>query len=324
MRQLPPQLFGARTALTVSSVNQMQDLVANLRGWRGEYGTQTGSGSFACKTSVLNVNGTKLTNVVHTPMTTWVQSDHSSTLFVPLTGAENCSRINGKDLRYAPGQSAAFAPEGVRIGEGGLRSILMIDVDKQRLRDTASAMAGEFTGIPGDLNAPMAVSLRAANLRFDQMLRHICSMADQLAGTPSVLNRSGLADVIYRTMAMLFVPTALHDVEENRTVDRRAIFLRLRDYLLDNLCEPITLTDLERKSGASARTLQYVFKSETGLSPMAWLKQQRLLRARQMLHCSNGVVSLTALALDLAFSSPSRFAAEYRQQFGCRPSEDWR
>ena len=101
-RQLPPQLFGERTAITLRSVNEMQDMVANVKGWRGEYGTPAPADEFVCKTSVLSVNGTKLSCVSHTPMHTWVQSDHSSTLFVPLTGQENCSRVNGKDLFYAP------------------------------------------------------------------------------------------------------------------------------------------------------------------------------------------------------------------------------
>ena len=322
LRQLPPQLFGEHRVITLRSVNEMQDMVAHVKGWRGEYGTLAPTNEFVCKTSVLNVNGTKLTCVVHTPMHTWVQSDHSSTLFVPLTGQENCSRVNGKDLFYAPGQTAAFAPEGVRTGQGGLRSILMIDIDKQRLRETIGVMTGKTPRISGDLHAPMSVNLRAGSLRFDQMLRHVCSMADQFSGAPDLLNRSGLDDVIYRTLGTMFAPAELVGAIPDISFNDRHSFNVIRDYLMAHLAEPITLTELERMSGLSARTLQYQFARYAGMSPMAWLKKQRLIKARQMLQQPGGVRSVTELAMDLCFSSASRFAAEYRQQFGRAPSDD--
>ena len=198
----------------------------------------------------------------------------------------------------------------------------MIDIDKQRLRDTIGVMTGKQSAIAGDLHAPMSVSLRAGTLRFDQMLRHVCSMADQFSGAPDLLNRSGLDDVLYRTLGTMFAPAALICATPDLSFNDRHSFNVICDYLMAHLTEPITLTELERKSGLSARTLQYQFARYAGISPMAWLKQQRLIKARQMLQQPGGVRSVTELAMDLCFSSASRFAAEYRQQFGRAPSDD--
>lgn len=88
-----------------------------------------------------------------------------------------------------------------------------------------------------------------------------------------------------------------------------------------HLTEPITLTDIERFSGLSARSLQYLFGRHAGISPMAWLKHQRLLKARALLLQPGGVNSITTLAMDLGFSSPSRFTAAYQGAFGHLPSD---
>ena len=319
---LPSLLFGERTATTVRSVNQLQDMVAGTRGWQSAYTVLGDKSVFTARMAAMSINGTKLTHVAHTPMHRHVQSDHASTLFIPITGPENRSRVNGKEVSFSPEHTAAFAPEGEYSGVGGQSSVLMIDINKQRLRDTVSVMTGQPSAIAGDLKTPMSVNLRAGSFRFDQMLRHVCSMADQFCGAPELLNRSGLDDVIYRTLGTMFAPSALLRDATMGAFDEPQRFNAIRDFLMARLTEPVSLTDIERFSGLSARALQYVFASKAGMSPMAWLKQQRLLKARQLLQQPGAIQSITALALDLCFSSPSRFSAEYRKLFGCLPSND--
>ena len=154
------------------------------------------------------------------------------------------------------------------------------------------------------------------------MLRHVCSMADQFVTAPALLNRSGLDDVIYRTMSMMFAPAAFLPSPADIVVNERHTLNAICDFLMVHISEPVTLTDLERFSGLSARTLQYVFAKKTGMSPMVWLKQQRLTKAQELLRQPGAVQSITALAMHFCFSSPSRFAADYRRQFGCLPSQE--
>lgn len=319
--KLPPLLFGERSATTIRSVNQLQDIVAGIRGWRSTYTALGDKSAFASKMAAISINGTKLTNVAHTPMHRHVQADYSSTLFIPITGPENISCVNGREVSFVTKRTAAFAPEGEYTGMGHQCSVLMIDIDKQRLRETIGVMTGKSSVVSGDLDAPMSVNLRAGSLRFDQMLRHVCSMADQFSGAPDLLNRSGLDDVIYRTLGTMFAPAELVGANPDISFNDRQSFNAIRDFLMAHLTEPITLTALERFSGLSARSLQYLFGRHAGMSPMAWLKQQRLIKARQLLQQPGAVKSITVLAMDLCFSSPSRFAAAYQHAFGQLPSD---
>lgn len=75
-------------------------------------------------------------------------------------------------------------------------------------------------------------------------------------------------------------------------------------------------TTLLREAGASSRTLERLFKAETGHSLGAWRKRARLLRALQLL--ADGV-SVTQAGLQVGYDSTSAFIAAFRQCFGRTP-----
>lgn len=99
----------------------------------------------------------------------------------------------------------------------------------------------------------------------------------------------------------------------------------LREWALRNLDQPISLAALARRSHQSERTLTRRFRAETGTSPLQWLLQQRLGRARELLETtalSMGRVA-EACGLGTADSLRQHFAdrigvspAAYRAAFG--------
>jgi AraC family transcriptional activator of tynA and feaB len=72
--------------------------------------------------------------------------------------------------------------------------------------------------------------------------------------------------------------------------------------------------------GVSERHLQRIFVRELGCSPENWLREERLQVARRLLR-SAGTVKEVALAL--SYSQLSQFSRDFRQRFGCSPSQ-WR
>ena len=60
------------------------------------------------------------------------------------------------------------------------------------------------------------------------------------------------------------------------------------------------------------------FKTEVGSTPYAYLQQVRLQSAAALLRDTSR--SITDIALDCGFTSPSRFSSAFRQRFGCTPS----
>jgi len=98
------------------------------------------------------------------------------------------------------------------------------------------------------------------------------------------------------------------------------------DYMEHHLSEPITMSDLAAHTGASVRSIQQGFRDELGATPMAWLRDRRLERARQELidaDPSDGV-TVTGVAEHWGFNHLGGFAVLYRKRWGESPSETLR
>ncbi|MCA2219097.1 helix-turn-helix transcriptional regulator [Jidongwangia harbinensis] len=89
--------------------------------------------------------------------------------------------------------------------------------------------------------------------------------------------------------------------------------------------EALSVTTLAGTVGVSARSLQAGFRQYVGMTPMAYLRQVRLTRARDdLLHGDPHGESVAAVAHRWGFGHVGRFAAVYRQAFGESPSQTLR
>ena len=92
---------------------------------------------------------------------------------------------------------------------------------------------------------------------------------------------------------------------------------RAKEFLEANLSRRLLLADVARAAGASPAYLTDLFTRVEGLSLHQYLMHLRLGRALiELPHASD----LTALALDLGFSSHSHFTFAFRRSFGSTPS----
>lgn len=82
-----------------------------------------------------------------------------------------------------------------------------------------------------------------------------------------------------------------------------------------------TLPQWARMAGASARTLERLFRDETSLRFGAWRQQARLLHALERLASGE---SVTGVALRLGFEGPSAFIAMFKRAMGTTPGRYFR
>lgn len=69
--------------------------------------------------------------------------------------------------------------------------------------------------------------------------------------------------------------------------------------------------------GASSRTLSRVFLREAGMTFSEWVRRMRLSLALDRLKAGQ---SVTTVALDLGYASPSAFCAMFRKMLGSTPT----
>jgi AraC-like DNA-binding protein len=92
-----------------------------------------------------------------------------------------------------------------------------------------------------------------------------------------------------------------------------------KNYLAGRLGERITLDEIARGVHASPFHLARVFQERTGVPVHRYLTLLRLRASLERL--ADGANDLTALALELGFSSHSHFTDAFRREFGRTPSD---
>ncbi|MDR3372468.1 MAG: helix-turn-helix domain-containing protein [Ancalomicrobiaceae bacterium] len=78
------------------------------------------------------------------------------------------------------------------------------------------------------------------------------------------------------------------------------------------------LKSLAAMVGSTTRTLERLFRAETGLTYRQWRARHRLLSSIERLNAGE---STTAVALSLGYGSASAFAAAFKRHFGKRPQQ---
>jgi len=93
--------------------------------------------------------------------------------------------------------------------------------------------------------------------------------------------------------------------------------IRARTWALQNLDYPISLDDLATTNSVSKRTLTRRFREETGISPMQWLTEQRLQRARELLETSD--LTVDHVAAKCGFGTGAAMRQHFRRTLGVSP-----
>lgn len=94
----------------------------------------------------------------------------------------------------------------------------------------------------------------------------------------------------------------------------------IEDYIRAHVAEPLTLDDLIRVVGLSARTIQEAFRRHRGYSPMQFLRECRLSAAFDELSHPQGQTCVTSTALRWGFNHLGRFSTYFLRRFGKSPS----
>ncbi|WP_027943549.1 GlxA family transcriptional regulator [Amycolatopsis taiwanensis] len=89
------------------------------------------------------------------------------------------------------------------------------------------------------------------------------------------------------------------------------------DWALSHLDEPITVDDLAARAHLTPRTLNRHFHARIGTNPLAWLHEQRLRRAQELLEQTDHSVEFVARRS--GFATAATLRRHFRQSVGVTP-----
>ncbi|MGA7932356.1 MAG: helix-turn-helix domain-containing protein [Kovacikia sp.] len=115
-------------------------------------------------------------------------------------------------------------------------------------------------------------------------------------------------------------------VPESELSNRYQLVKQVEAYMLNHLDQPLTLQDLCAMTGSSKRrTLQTAFLEVFGISPMTYLKIQRLHGVRCQLKAAHPQTkTVVGIATRWGFWHMGHFSRDYKRMFGELPSQTLR
>lgn len=124
-------------------------------------------------------------------------------------------------------------------------------------------------------------------------------------------------------------PGALPSGNPPRTIERqRQMVKHAVNFMQTHLADEISMEDVCTATHVSRRTLQYYFHNCLQISPQQYLKALRLNTARKMLRtpaphscCRARNQTIADIAAACGYGHASRFAGDFKLQFGVLPSE---
>lgn len=139
------------------------------------------------------------------------------------------------------------------------------------------------------------------------------------------LRESLVAKMNIKEITLLMATDLIGDVLHkksllNESPDKKLVLKA--EEIMESLCESITtIQEISDKVYTSPRNLQKAFKKHRNYSPLQFLKEQKLLRANNILNDVYNQASVKNVAISVGIFDINRFGKYYFDRFGELPSE---
>lgn len=315
-----PLAFGHATSLVFDSVGACTSFLARLPDRPSTFDAVGPPSGFRVRLKSVALPSVTIVAGSGSPKVVNHESPRAAVV-VPFGTCASVVRVGRGIHRFSGPHHGFFIPAGLPASaESTAGSFLRLDIDVASLA-AVSADRTAGTELPVDLAEPREVPLRSSGIDWLGQIRGICSAIDALGCDATVIRRTGLDDVVLRTISMMLAP----DSRTARTGEARSTRGFDLDALLEtivaNLSGRVTMTDLERWSGRSSRAIQLAFRDRFGVSPMRWLLDRRLDAIRGRLLSADGDVSIQRIARECGMLRPGTLRATYVRRFGEKPSD---
>ena len=176
--------------------------------------------------------------------------------------------------------------------------------------------SGQGSGPVGEIPRGIAVS-EVDDALLDAALRLVACLDSEMDA--KVLGPQVVREILYRVLAGpqggLLRAAGVQDGRLSRVS-------RALGVIHESYAEPLEVPALARVAHMSVSSFYDAFRAVTSLSPLQYLKEIRLNRARQIMLWEG--MSAKRAATRVGYSSPSQFSREFKRRFGRPPGEERR
>ncbi|WP_406690132.1 AraC family transcriptional regulator [Saccharopolyspora sp. ID03-671] len=244
---------------------------------------------------------------------------------IPVTGAMKIS--DGRDTIIAgPRRPAVMVPGARYVGQWTLGCTqLAVNITRAALDDELARLLGRPISGPIRFDLGMDLAESAVQSWFSAVRLAVA----EIDRSRSVLLDPRTAGHLERILITGLLLSARHDhsaaLAEPHPQPGPSTVRRAVEIIEARAGEPLSVTDVAEAVGVSVRSLQEGFRAHVGVSPMAYLRDVRLVGAHRCLsQASPETTTVTDVACRWGFTHLGRFAAAYQRKYGVAPSRTLR
>lgn len=131
------------------------------------------------------------------------------------------------------------------------------------------------------------------------------------------LAASAVDDPLISRQGALLLLASLNTAAAPTTPSKRLPYAAFDAHIERHAAHPLQVADLARLAGLSGARLHARFVEECGMTPMDYIRQRRLLKARQLIVLTS--LPMSEIAAQVGYSSQSAFSAAILRAFGLTP-----
>ncbi|HKY82583.1 MAG TPA: AraC family transcriptional regulator [Sphingobium sp.] len=244
-------------------------------------------------------------------------------IHVPLIGASKIT-VGTSQIDATPSQACVVqrGQKAVTLLNPASRH-LIVRLSEEHLERSLAKKLGRQLRAPLQFETQMDL-LTTANLNFVNLLHLFLGAVDDKSGLSSL----AVPEFEQLLLNQFLIGQPNNYREELLHVPRvrvSAPIAKAAKWITDNAADPMTPEDIASACGLSVRALQDGFRRFHNQTPLEFLRNVRLEKARAALikaDCTTG--SVTTIAFESGFQHLGRFASLYKDRYGESPSETLR
>jgi AraC family ethanolamine operon transcriptional activator len=303
--------------LNYQQTDDFEQQAALLKGWNQDY-LQISSGNFNGYVSQIHLRDVHIF-LEYTGQSLYQRGETANTITIGLPLNHQSGMFCGSQC--SPNTLHVYSGhDGFEFISAKRMLVGVISVQADSLLERLSADHAQLVR----QRTSQAQLLTVAPQTWDMLCHFMLAVFDLLKHRPELLQRPGFSSVL-RNAALAVVADSLTEESglgslpiHSKTWDTIA---EVRDLVIHTGDAPLSVADLCQQLGMSRRSLQYHFEHALDMSPIAFLRAERLNGVRKMLKTAN---SVTEAATHWGFWHFGHFAQEYRKMFGELPSSTFR
>jgi AraC family ethanolamine operon transcriptional activator len=293
-------------------------------GWQVAY-QQTGKGSFEGWFDICTQNDVVITR--RFTNRAWIgrgtSPENCISFLIPIAGGEDCvfqgRTLGDTDLfMMSPGSEGSLVVSdnsyllGINIPKDRLRSLTQLN--QNSLSQPIDRLVGETRVIRFPERAYLDLIHAVKQIHLHSRRKN------PVGASPTVLGE--LEESLIAGLCIGFDDQLAIDPGARVRQNHVRHYHRALDYIHAHLTEPLGWETLCHQVGVSRRTLEYAFRSVSGVTPGQYIKLRRLAAARKMLaEADPAQTTVTNIALEYAFHHLGYFALDYKSLYGESPSQ---